>query len=73
MQIWIPEVKISGNGMDGKISQLLHDPEYFNAPARYGGGFHKSRKMLRHDSKWFGLHEGLFYHFILSLKRKNFF
>ena len=38
--------------------------------ARYGGGFHRSRKMLGHDGEWFGLQGDLFYH--LVLKRKKF-
>ena len=36
----------------------------------YGGGFHRSRKMLGHYGEWFGLQEGLFYHFVP--KRKKF-
>ena len=38
--------------------------------ARYGRGFHRSRKMLGHDGEWFGLQGSLFYH--LVLKRKKF-
>ena len=34
---------------------------------RYRGGFHRSRKRLGHDSKWFGLQEGLFSYFVLKI------
>jgi len=31
--------------------------------SRHGGGFHRSRKILGHNGEWFGLQEGLLYHF----------